>query len=313
MSDMQSMVDKMRSDEHQPSQEEQDMAEQLIDMLLAAVESGKITAEQAKDIIRKAPNTMDEMSATGGGVGSGGATFTPGSGMAYAQALDKPKKKMKEGLTSSTPGIDVTSRYSTSKKSAITGDGQDVEEGDDIYYRGYPMVIQKVYQKGGSIYLKAYSSEEDTTIDDIASRFKSNPPSTKESKDKESKLAAGKLKKNYAVDKFGFKPAPSIPNRPSTGGFQYKDLWAESHTLDENYSRFRKAVRERDNTGQYHTGVGIVRKKLAEVDKMMEYLATLKSDLSTAGMVNETSHTKKSLEKMTEMIKNIYAKHKKLK
>ncbi len=230
MSDMQSMVDRMHSDANQPSPEEQEMAEQLIDMLLAAVESGKITAEEAKEIIRNAPDTMDEMSATGGGVSSGGATFTPGSGMQYAQALDKPKSKQKT-----------------------------------------------------------------------------------ETKDKEPKLAAGKIKKNYAVDKFGFTPAPSIPNRPSTGGFQYKALWDESEDLQENYSRFKKATRERDSSRQYHTGVSIVRKKLAEVNKMMEYLATLKSDLTTAGMVNETSHTKKSLEKMTEMIKSIYIKHKKLK
>jgi len=230
MSDMQSMVDRMRDDENEPSQEEQEWAEKLIDMLLSAVESGEITAEEAKEIIRKAPDTMEEMSATGGGFSTGGATFTPGSGMQYAQALDQPKKKPK-----------------------------------------------------------------------------------KEVKDKEPKLAAGKLKQNYAVDHFGFTPAPSIPNRPSTGGFQYKDLWGDSESLQESYSQFKKAARERNSAGQLNAGMGIVRKKLAEVHKMMEYLATLKSDLSTAGMVNETSHTKKSMEKMSEMIKKIYIKHKKLK
>lgn len=224
MSDMQSMVDRMRDDENQPSPEEQEMAEQLIDMLFAAVESGKITAEEAKEIIKNAPDTMEEMSATGGG--AGGASFTGGQGMQYAQALDKPKK---------------------------------------------------------------------------------------EAKDKEPKLAAGKLKQNYAVDHFGFTPAPSIPNRPSTGGFQYKDLWAESESLQESYSQFKKAAVERNGAGQLNAGMGIIRKKLAEVNKMMEYLATLKSDLSTAGMVNETSHTRKSMEKMSEMIKQIYIKHKKLK
>lgn len=224
MSDMQSMVDRMRDDENQPSPEEQEMAERLIDMLFAAVESGKITAEEAKEIIRNAPDTMEEMSATGGG--AGGASFTGGQGMQYAQALDKPKK---------------------------------------------------------------------------------------EAKDKEPKLAAGKLKQNYAVDHFGFTPAPSIPNRPSTGGFQYKDLWAESESLQESYSQFKKAAVERNGAGQLNAGMGIIRKKLAEVNKMMEYLATLKSDLSTAGMVNETAHTRKSMEKMSEMIKQIYIKHKKLK
>jgi hypothetical protein len=229
----------MRDDENEPSQEEQEWAKKLIDMLLSAVESGKITAEEAKEIIRKAPDTMEEMSATGGGAATGdatftgkpgGATFTGGSGEQYAQALDQPKKKPK-----------------------------------------------------------------------------------KEVKDKEPKLAAGKLKQNYAVDHFGFTPAPSIPNRKSTGGFQYKDLWGDSESLQESYSQFKKAARERNSAGQLNAGVGIVRKKLAEVHKMMEYLATLKSDLSTAGMVNETSHTKKSMEKMSEMIKKIYIKHKKLK
>jgi len=230
MSDMQSMVDRMRDDENQPSPEEQEMAEQLIDMLFAAVESGKITAEQAKEIIRNAPDTMEEMSATGAGISSGGATFTPGSGMQYAQALDKPKKKPKT-----------------------------------------------------------------------------------EVKDKEPKLAAGNIKQNYAVDHFGFTPAPSIPNRKSTGGFQYEYVWGESESLQESYSQFKKAARERNGASQLNAGIGIIRKRLAEVNKMMEYLATLKSDLSTAGMVNETAHTKKSMEKMSEMIKQIYIKHKKLK
>jgi phage-related minor tail protein len=210
MSDMQSMVDRMRSDENEPSQEEQEWAEKLINMLLAAVESGEITAEEAKDIIRKAPDTMDELSTTGGGFSVGGSTFTPGSGMEYAQALNQPKKTKKEN------------------------------------------------------------------------------------------------KSDYTL-------APSIPNRPSTGGFQYKDLWGESESLQESYAQFKKSARERNGAGQLNAGISIVRKKLAEVHKMMEYLATLKSDLSTAGMVNETTHTRKAMEKMTEMIKQIYIKHKKLK
>ena len=228
MSDMQSMVDKLRTDENDPSYDDQKTAEELIDMLMGMIASGHITVDQAKEMIRNAPDNVDEMSATGGG--PGGATLTGGQGMQYAQALDQPRKKPKE-----------------------------------------------------------------------------------EVKDKEPKLAAGKIKTNYAVDKFGFTPAPSIPNRPSTGGLEYKDLWGESESLQESYAQFRKSAKERNRAGQLNAGIGIVRKKLAEVNKMMEYLATLKSDLSTAGMMNETAHTKKSMEKMSEMIKQIYIKHKKLK
>lgn len=231
---MQSMVDKLRTDENDPSYDDQKTAEELIDMLMGMIASGQITVDQAKDMIRNAPDNVDEMSVTGGGGASSNqkpeATFTGGQGMQYAQALDQPKKKPK-----------------------------------------------------------------------------------KEVKDKEPKLAAGKIKTNYAVDKFGFTPAPSIPNRPSTGGLEYKDLWGESESLQESYAQFRKSAKERNGAGQLNAGIGIVRKKLAEVNKMMEYLATLKSDLSTAGMMNETAHTKKSMEKMSEMIKQIYIKHKKLK
>ena len=47
-----------------------------------------------------------------------------------------------------------------------------------------------------------------------------------EVKDKEPKLAAGKAE-IYPQKKWGWKPAPSIPNRPSKGGFQYKQMFEE--------------------------------------------------------------------------------------
>jgi hypothetical protein len=49
---------------------------------------------------------------------------------------------------------------------------------------------------------------------------------TPEEKDVEPKLAAGKAKV-YMKDKWGWKDAPSIPNRPSKGGFMYKQLFEE--------------------------------------------------------------------------------------
>lgn len=48
----------------------------------------------------------------------------------------------------------------------------------------------------------------------------------KEVKDVEPKLAAGKAK-IYMKDKWGWKDAPSIPNRPSKSGFIYKQLFEE--------------------------------------------------------------------------------------
>ena len=54
--------------------------------------------------------------------------------------------------------------------------------------------------------------------------FKKKPK--KEEKDVEPKLAAGKAKV-YPKEKWGWKDAPSIPNRPSKGGFIYKQLFEE--------------------------------------------------------------------------------------
>jgi hypothetical protein len=47
-----------------------------------------------------------------------------------------------------------------------------------------------------------------------------------EVKDVEPKLAAGKAE-IYPQKKWGWKPAPAIPNRPSKGGFQYKQMFEE--------------------------------------------------------------------------------------
>ena len=65
----------------------------------------------------------------------------------------------------------------------------------------------------------------------------------KEVKDVEPKLAAGKAK-IYMKDKWGWKDAPSIPNRPSKGGFIYKQLFEElsqfvkeNEPVDEVFSR----------------------------------------------------------------------------
>jgi len=135
-------------------------------------------------------------------------------------------------------------------------------------------------------------------------------PEMKEEKDKEPKLAAGKIKKDYAVTHFGFTPAPSIPNRPSKGGFEYKSLW--EGVLAENYNSFRKNTSTRTKAQQYHEGVKIVRKELSRINTLMEYLNKLKESLNEGGELKEMSHTRKSVDKILERIKSIYVKAKSL-
>lgn len=66
-----------------------------------------------------------------------------------------------------------------------------------------------------------------------------------EKKDVEPKLAAGKAKV-YMKDKWGWEDAPSVPNRPSKGGFIYKQLFQElsdfisEANVPENIKKFAK-------------------------------------------------------------------------
>jgi hypothetical protein len=139
-------------------------------------------------------------------------------------------------------------------------------------------------------------------------------PYAEDKKDKEPKLAAGKIKKNYAVDKFGFTPAPSIPNRPSTGGMQYKALWAEKQEeLKEGYMSFKKEAMLRNKSQQYHEGVKIVRKNLKDIAKMTEYLSKLKEELNTDGEIKEMKSTLKGIDEIINHIKEIYSNCKKIK
>jgi hypothetical protein len=145
---------------------------------------------------------------------------------------------------------------------------------------------------------------------DVPKKKYQGPEYRKESKDKEPKLAAGKIKKDYAVTHFGFKEAPSIPNRPSKGGFEYKNLWEEG--LNESYSRFKKDTSTRNKTQQYHEGVKLVRKELGKINTLMEYLKKLKENLNEDGSLEESRHTKKALNQILEKIKSVYVKAKTL-
>lgn len=62
-----------------------------------------------------------------------------------------------------------------------------------------------------------------------ASPKKYKGPELKKEGDKETKLAAGKAKV-YMKKKWGWKDAPSIPNRPSKGGFIYKKIFEREQT-----------------------------------------------------------------------------------
>jgi leucyl aminopeptidase len=128
----------------------------------------------------------------------------------------------------------------------------------------------------------------------------------KEEKDVEPKLAAGKADV-YMKNKWGWKEAPSIPNRPSKGGFIYKQLYEE---LNENYSSFKKETKTRTNEQQLHAAMRLAEKKIHEANRILEYTTQLRTELNET-RVNK--NTQRLMEKITKGIAEAYGKMKKLK
>jgi len=119
--------------------------------------------------------------------------------------------------------------------------------------------------------------------------------------------------KKESKDITGWKNAPKIPNRPTKGGFIYKDLWKEG-SLNESYSSFKKQTKTRNESQQFHEAIKLVRKKIDEVNKILEYSKRLKEEFpyQNSGMHEAKSHTKKTIEKLKTKIAEAYKQIKKL-
>lgn len=155
---------------------------------------------------------------------------------------------------------------------------------------------------------------------------------------------------NYLTSKMGWKDAPSIPNRKSKG-IDYKQLFQEEEIetvqdpktkeftkrvkisdkdketiekiksllskekelTNENYSRFRNETKTRSKSEQYHKAILEVKKRTNELNKLLEYAVRLKEELNQVDEIKSSRHTLNALDKVTQTIKEVYIKAKKLK
>lgn len=154
---------------------------------------------------------------------------------------------------------------------------------------------------------------------------------------------------NYLKNKWGWKEAPSIPNR-SSKMIDYKQLFEdeyetiqdpktkeftkrvkisdkeketikkiqdlitkEKELTNENYSRFRNETKTRSKSEQYHKAILEVKKRTNELNKLLEYATRLKQELNQVDELKSSRHTLNALDKVTETIKEVYIKAKKLK
>jgi hypothetical protein len=117
---------------------------------------------------------------------------------------------------------------------------------------------------------------------------------TPEEKDVEPKLAAGKAKV-YMKDKWGWKDAPSVPNRPSKGGFIYKQLFEElSDFVKENKLNIK-------NIGDFNSYVSKVREAIRQMrdensEQLYKALESLRFQTDLMSAVNILDDLKVKIE-----------------
>lgn len=126
-----------------------------------------------------------------------------------------------------------------------------------------------------------------------------------EEKDVEPKYAAGKAK-NYLKDKWGWKEAPSIPNRPSKGGFIYKQLF--EYLKEPLQEGIKTEITKRSKSQQFNEAAKLANKKLKEVNAILEYASKLKGELNEAG----NAPTNRLMEKIKLSVVEAYKKIKEL-
>jgi hypothetical protein len=277
-------------------------SDDIVEVLVNAVAKGRIEPSKAVEIIKATAMHEDGMgggSTTGGGV-TNGAAFTPGNGEQYAMGSKKISRK-KLGESESAVGqhfdLDVKS-----------------ERGDGSIQRYQLKNVklvnanERVFEKpdGTTVVLSPsdkYTATKVGDLDEDAPRLAGEP----------SKTDRGGARNLSAYTKDRFTKAPSAEEAAkSIKGVDVKDLWGKK-ALEESYFKFRNETRTRGKSEQFHEAVKIINKKLDEVNKLLEFTGTLKTELSESEDTFEVkTYTKKSMDKVRGKVIEAYQKLKQL-
>lgn len=127
------------------------------------------------------------------------------------------------------------------------------------------------------------------------------------------RLAGGKKANISTYTKDGFTKAPSAEAAgKKLKSIDVKELW-EEEPLNENYFSFRNETKTRGKSEQFHEAVKIINKKLDEVNRLLEFTGTLKTELSEGEDNFEVkTNTKKAMSKVRGKVVEAYQKLKEL-
>jgi hypothetical protein len=124
----------------------------------------------------------------------------------------------------------------------------------------------------------------------------------------------------------GWKLAPGMPKNSKV--LDYKELWKgkksamnesllkiiEQELLNEvTYSKFKKDVKFRTKSEQLHKAIREVKRKLAEIDRIVEYTSRMKQELSEGEEgIKYWKATQNNIGKISEMVNHLNNKIKNL-
>jgi len=128
-------------------------------------------------------------------------------------------------------------------------------------------------------------------------------------------------KKNAATsyaEKEGWRKAPGLPKNSKV--YDYKELWKgkkssmnekleqiiKNELLNEaTYNQFKKEVKFRTKAEQLHKAMREVKRKLSEIDRIVEYTHRMKQELSEGDGVQYWSRTEKAVSQISEMVNHL--------
>jgi hypothetical protein len=123
----------------------------------------------------------------------------------------------------------------------------------------------------------------------------------------------------------GWKLAGGMPKNSKV--LDYKELWKgkkssmnetllqiiEQELLNEvTYGKFKKDVKHRTKSEQLHKAIREVKRKLQEIDRIVEYTSRMKQELSEDGGINYWKATQKNVATISEMVNQLNNKIKNL-
>ena len=140
-----------------------------------------------------------------------------------------------------------------------------------------------------------------------------------------SKKGQGPNAATQQAQRSGWKLAGGMPKNSKM--LDYKELWkGKKSAMNESlkdiikqellnevtYNKFKKDVKFRTKSEQLHKAIREVKKKLQEIDRIVEYTSRMKQELSEDGGINYWKATQKNVANISEMVNQLNNKIKNL-